>query len=113
MLDTGSTNSLLNPGNVPTQMEKTHQNPLLVKTGAGFIRINKYLNISKNNINLPVDYDCAFNIFKIHDKFDGIIGNDILEPNNGVIDYKNKILKLNNDIIPIYFDLMSRNIINN
>lgn len=104
MVDTGATDSLLNPDNIPKTFVQKHVKPIKSRTASGFICINEFVSLQPNQINLPLKSDCKFHIFKFHNVFDGLIGNNILSQNKGEINYEKRTLKLNDTAIPIYFD---------
>lgn len=103
LIDTGATNSLINNEKAPTQFIKTRNSPLEIKTVGTPIFIDKELIIPKEKFIFHVKEDCIFQIYNFNDHFDGLIGNNILFPNNAEINFKSKILKLNNQEVPLFF----------
>lgn len=105
LIDTGATNSLINKEKAPEIYIHTRKYPLEIKTVGTSIFINKELVIPKEKFALKSRVDCIFQIHNFNVNFDGLIGNNILFPNNASIDFKNKILKLNEQIIPLFFSV--------
>lgn len=76
---------------------------MTIRTAGNPIVVKKDVLIPKNRFALSVKNDCEFQVHTFNEEYNGIIGNNILIPNDGEINYKNKTLKLNDEIIPLFF----------
>lgn len=103
LIDTGATNSLLRIQDAPPQMIKTKNEPLKIQTAGNPIFITKEVTIPKERFIFSIIEDCTFQVHDFNPEYNGIIENNILLPNNGIIHYKNKILELNGVSIPLFF----------
>lgn len=102
LIDTGATNSVLNPNVCHPKFIINLKNPILVKTMSNTVNIFQKAVIPPQDFKFPVDKPSEFYIAKFHDKFDGILGMNLLQ--NSEINFKSKTLKLNNQTISIYFN---------
>lgn len=103
LIDTGATNSLINREKAPSHLIRKRTTPLEIKTVGTPVFISEELVIPKGKFIFQTQKDCVFQIHNFNNQFDGLIGNNILYPNNAEINFKNKTLKLNNEIIPLFF----------
>lgn len=74
-----------------------------MRTAAGTLLINNYVELEPIQVNIPVNSNCIFYIHKFHNYFDGLVGNNILINNEGKIDYEKKFIELNKTKIPLFF----------
>lgn len=110
MIDTGATNSLLNP-NLCHPKWYIPSNKIILKTLQHQIEVFQKVRIplfkELGNPNEQID----FLIIKFHNFCDGLIGNDLLQRFNATIDYKNNQLIFNENAIPLYFQNKENKII--
>lgn len=103
LVDTGATSSIIREEDVPQDLIKGKDKSLKIQTADSPIIIKKEINIPKGKFIFSVIEDCKFQIHTFSPDYNGIIGNNILIPNNSVIHYKDKILELNGTKIPLFF----------
>lgn len=93
MLDTGANQSFLSPAVVDKYFKHFELNydPFEVCNVHAKTRSNYSITLpSFNEFNDPSDV--TFYVYKFHDFFDGLIGTDLLDKWDAMIDYKNKVL---------------------
>lgn len=59
--------------------------------------------IPKEKFFIPIKNDCIFQVYKFHDDYDGLLGNNILYQNDTILNTKTKTLSINNFTVPLYY----------
>lgn len=105
MVDSGATTSIIDPSVCQPKWHIKLPKPISIKTAAGYIHIEYKARIPKDAIkSLPIATDCIeFYLYKFHKKFHGLIGMDILKPNQTDIMISKQHIVFNEHIIPIFF----------
>lgn len=95
--------SIINSG-ICNPTYKSKINPINIKTLAGVHPCNIKVTIDPF-LEFDTEEKLEFLEIKFHDKFDGLVGNNILMPLQAEISYKQRILKLRTgNEIPLYFN---------
>uniref|UniRef100_A0A1A9WQ36 Uncharacterized protein n=1 Tax=Glossina brevipalpis TaxID=37001 RepID=A0A1A9WQ36_9MUSC len=101
--DTGATQSIVNPGlgtpkwgkKSKPEIPKTLQNNIRTTT---IYQVPLFAEIGNPHQKMEL-IECKF-----HDLYDGILGNDVLKKNGGVIDFRNDELIINDRHIPLLYN---------
>lgn len=79
LVDTGATNSILNPHICQPKWITKLKNPIPIKTLTGSIKIFEKATIPNDVFNFPTPNPTDFYIVKFHEKFDGLLGMNVLK----------------------------------
>ena len=101
IIDTGGSRSILNTDLCHPKFIKTI-NPVPIKTLIEKVCCSQLARIPCFKEFNSIE-EIEFLILKLKDKYDGIIGSDILHYFNSKIDYPNKCLEINSQKLKIYF----------
>lgn len=112
MIDTGAEFSLIKPG-VCNPKWKTKISAEIKAFGKIFKSNYIYkFPLFKEFGSFNPSKDCEFLELDFHDRFHGIIGNNILDEINCKIDYSNRELVTPNAKVPFFFGKKKKNIMN-
>lgn len=103
MIDTGSTENLLEPSHCPPQFTKKLDNQIVIKTAAGDINIFDECAIPKDRFQISLQNDIKFKVHKFHNFFNGLIGHKTMRNNYVSIDYARKEITFNKNKYKIYY----------
>lgn len=104
LIDTGSTENLLNKDQCPNIFIKPLKKSVSIKTAAGTILVTDNAVIPKGSLRIPLRYDTTFRLYSFHKFFDGILGHRTLRENKAIIDYDRAILYLNGEPFKLHFE---------
>lgn len=102
LVDTGATNSILNPNICQPKFITKLNKPIPIRTMTGMLHIRDKASIPNDTFKFPTNTNTEFLITKFHDKFDGLIGMNVLKTCE--INLIKKQIKNNGETIPIYFN---------
>lgn len=110
LIDSGASNSIINPKPAIEKFSKYFYRKQFVVTGLGR-QITSDKNICVPLLSeLGINNSIHFHVINWHSKFDALIGSDDLMNLGGTIDYKNNKLVINDIEIPFYFGYVSKKI---
>jgi hypothetical protein len=105
LIDTGASNSVLSPGPALKYFNNyPFKKPFTVKGLHKVVKDDRnvsYPLLSEFGVNQAID----FIVFDWHDRYDGLLGTEDLEKLDAKIDYKTKILQIDNIKIPFVIKL--------
>lgn len=102
MIDTGATDSLVNEGICRPAFITNLSQPIKIKSISGTTIIDKKAVVPNTVFKFPTKTDTTFFITKFHDKYDGLLGMNILK--DCEINMQEGFIKTNNVMLPIFFN---------
>lgn len=104
LIDTGATTSIINPGICQPKFIQPIERPLQVRTMTGSREIVQRAIIPKELFGFPISQkEVVFHVTPFHETLNGLIASDILMSNNADICFSEKCIRINGQIVPLYF----------
>lgn len=112
IIDTGAETSIINP-NLCNPKWKVDSELKFFKTLGHYLTSNIRYKIPLFSIFEEENYYVDFMEYPFHSTFDGLIGNNILNPLDCIIDYSNRTIKTKHANIPFFMNIEEENYYNN